>query len=166
MTRSKAYNPAEVLSRITGWNKTGLDHERTGCFGGCFLEAEHLPSAARTLLAEGFFLEAISGVDVAEGMMLVYHFDRFDTAARLALRVIVPHQEKCVPSIAGIYSGADWHERECFDFFGIRFEGHPNLKPLLLPDELGVNPLVKEQGRKSVYGLLPFNHVAGGSLEI
>jgi NADH-quinone oxidoreductase subunit C len=41
-----------------------------------------------------------------------------------------------VPSIASIYPAADWHERETRDMFGIVFEGHPNLVPLLLPDDM------------------------------
>jgi NADH-quinone oxidoreductase subunit C len=87
--------------------------------------------------------------------MLAYHFERFDRSERLVLRILVPHEDKRAPSLASVYTGADWHERECFDFFGVVFDGHPNLKPLLLPDDLGVNPLVKEQGRKSLRAILP-----------
>ena len=66
--------------------------------------------------------------------------------ARVALRLTVPHAAKKAPSIAAIFSGADWHERECFDFFGVEFENHPDLKPLLLPDDLGIHPLAQGQG--------------------
>lgn len=49
-----------------------------------------------------------------------------------------------VPSIAGIYPGAQWHERECFDLFGIDFEGHPDLRRILLPDDWVGHPLLKD----------------------
>jgi len=54
----------------------------------------------------------------------------------------------CVPSIAEIYQGAAWHEREAYDFFGIRFSGHPNLKPLILTrEDKNLNPLLHRQER-------------------
>jgi NADH-quinone oxidoreductase subunit C len=53
--------------------------------------------------------------------------------SRLVLRLIVPHNAPKAPSISAIFPGADWHELECFDFYGIDFTGHPNLHFLLLP---------------------------------
>ena len=83
----------------------------------------------------------------------------YDAAQRVVLRVTVPHAAKQAPSIAAIFSGADWHERECFDFFGVVFENHPGLKPLLLPDDLNLHPLIKEKDRRSIYSLLPLTQV-------
>jgi NADH:ubiquinone oxidoreductase subunit C len=48
----------------------------------------------------------------------------------------VPSDDANVPSAAGIYPAANWHEREARDMFGINFTGHPNLVPLLMPDEV------------------------------
>jgi NADH-quinone oxidoreductase subunit C len=77
--------------------------------------------------------------------------------------VLASHDAPSVPSIVSIFSGADWHERECFDFFGVIFEDHPNLKPLLLPDDLGVHPLLKENNRQSLYAVLPFDQLVDGN---
>jgi len=59
-----------------------------------------------------------------------------------------------VPSISSIFSGAEWHEREAFDFYGIRFTGHPDLVPLLLPEDVDYHPLMKEDN-----GRTPLNDV-------
>ena len=146
--------PAELES-IPAWRKSRGDYPRSGCHFDLCLDADQLLPAVRLLFTHGYFIEDIAGVDVQEGIMLVYHFDRYDAAQRVALRLTVPHAAKKAPSISAIFSGADWHERECFDFFGVEFENHPGLKPLLLPDDLDLHPLIKEKDRRSLYALLP-----------
>ena len=145
---------AMELAAIPARSRMARDYPRTGCRAVLAVDADDLRPAVQQLFDRGYFLEDITGVDVAEGLLLLYHFDHYASAQRLALKLIVSHAVHTAPSIAAIFSGADWHERECFDFFGIQFEGHPGLKPLLLPEELNLHPLLKEKGRKSLYGLL------------
>mgnify|MGYP006275311235 FL=1 len=123
----------------------------------CFLAPQDLLAAVHHLDQSGFFLEDISCLDIEEGFLLVYHFDRFEQPGRVGLRVILDRQYPQVSSIYDIYPGAAWHERECFDFFGIQFTGHPNLLPLLLdPDYKGPPPLLKDDSaRKDLQQLLP-----------
>jgi NADH-quinone oxidoreductase subunit C len=122
-----------------------------------FVAPGDLPDAARKLDQADFFLEDISCVDMQEGFQIVYHFDRFDQPGRVGLRVMLDRETPEIPSIHDIYPGANWHERECFDFFGIIFTGHPNLLPLLLdPDHQGPPPLIKkESDRKDLNELYP-----------
>ncbi|MGW4050974.1 NADH-quinone oxidoreductase subunit C [Streptomyces sp. NPDC004779] len=63
---------------------------------------------------------------------------------RLLLRTTVPHTAPALPTAIGVYAGAAWHERETHEMFGVVFEGHPNLTPLLLPENFEGHPLRKD----------------------
>ena len=69
-----------------------------------------------------------------------YDFD----LCRVVIRTRVDRQNPEVPTITGIYAGANWHERETHEFFGIKFAGHPHLVPLLLPEDADFHPLLKD----------------------
>ncbi len=62
----------------------------------------------------------------------------------LLVRTLVPRDKPVLATLTDLYAGANWHERETFEMFGITFENHPNLIPLLLPDGFEGNPLRKE----------------------
>lgn len=64
--------------------------------------------------------------------------------SRLRILVGVPGAEPAVPSITGVFAGADFYERETYDLFGIVFEGHPDLTRILLPDDWEGHPLRKD----------------------
>lgn len=94
-----------------------------------------------------FFIETITGVDwIKEGQFeVIYDFSRYDfEVCRVVIRTRIPRDDPKVPTITGIYAGANWHERETHDFFGIKFEGHPHLIPLLLPEDADFHPLRKD----------------------
>jgi len=63
---------------------------------------------------------------------------------RLRIHVGVPGEDPQVPSLTGVFAGANFYEREAYDLFGIRFPGHPDLTRLLLPDEWEGHPLRKD----------------------
>ncbi|MGW1008645.1 NADH-quinone oxidoreductase subunit C [Streptomyces termitum] len=63
---------------------------------------------------------------------------------RLLLRTTVDHAAPVLPTAVGVYAGAAWHERETHEMFGVRFEDHPNLTPLLLPENFEGHPLRKD----------------------
>ncbi len=129
--------------------------EKTGITWGLFLSPDTLVDAAQRLFQAGFFLEDISGLDSANGFVAVYHLSVYSGSDRTALYVIVPHDDPQIPTISPVYSGALWHEREVMDFFGIYFTGHPNPKPLLLPEDMTDHPLIKEdKGRAPLKNLL------------
>ena len=122
------------------------DHAVKGSGLEVVLPAPRVVEAAQILDAAAFLIEAITGVDwLAEQQMeIVYDFIHTGSGARVTLRTRVPRSQPEVPSISGVYPGANWHERETHDFFGIVFTGHPGLIPLLLPEDALIHPLRKD----------------------
>ena len=67
-----------------------------------------------------------------------------DTHERLVLKVGVDDPDPTIPSAVPLWRGADWMEREVFDMYGIKFEGHPDLRRILMPEEFAAFPLRKD----------------------
>lgn len=99
---------------------------------------------ARDALGCGFFdwLTAVDELD--EGFSIVAHVYSLAQRHHVLVRTRVPRDEPRLATATGVYRGADWHERETFEMFGVVFDGHPDLKPLLLPDGFQGHPLRKE----------------------
>ncbi len=104
-------------------------------------------AVAQCLDQTGFFLESIAGVDWPEKQQLeiLYDYNRLGGEhCRVLVRTQVPRQTPVLPSISAVFPAADWHERETFDFYGIQFQGHPNLTRILLPEDADFHPLLKD----------------------
>jgi NADH-quinone oxidoreductase subunit C len=85
-----------------------------------------------------------SGVDRIEQFEAVYHLQSMETNRLLGLKVRVPKEDPRMPTLTSVWRGVDWHEREMFDLLGIVFEGHPDLRRILLPDDWEGHPLRKD----------------------
>lgn len=85
-----------------------------------------------------------SGVDRVEQFEVVYHLQSLETSRLFGLKVRVPKEDPHTPTLTGVWRGVDWHEREVFDLFGILFDGHPDLRRILLPDDWEGHPLRKD----------------------
>ena len=137
-----------------------MDPAATGMTASVTLTPETVCEAVAILDAQGFLLEDVMASDIEEGFEIAYHFSKLDGTGRLVLRLTVPRETPDVPTISAIYPGADWHERECYDFYGINFVGHPNLHYLLLPEDFEGHPLVKaDKARKSLADLMPLSYL-------
>jgi NADH dehydrogenase I D subunit len=77
------------------------------------------------------------------GFTLVYHLLSFETAKRLRIKISLAPLEPAARSICDIWPSANWYEREVYDMFGIRFQGHPNLQRLIMPHDWKGHPLLK-----------------------
>ncbi len=91
-------------------------------------------------------LRCLSGIDnEAEGMEVVYHLMSLEKNHEVAIKAKLSLGELRIASVSSVWSAANWHEREARDMFGIEFDGHPHLVPLLLPEDMTDHfPLRKE----------------------
>ncbi|MCC7491810.1 MAG: NADH-quinone oxidoreductase subunit D [Fimbriimonadaceae bacterium] len=115
----------------------------------CSVAASDLRRVAQWLRDEaGYnYLALIGGIDRLAQLEVVYLLDRLPAptpTGRLALRVAVPREAAVVPTVSDLWPAADWHERECWDLLGVRFEGHPDLRRILLPEYWQGFPLRKD----------------------
>jgi len=115
------------------------------------LPPEQLLRAAQLLQAEpGLqfdFLSDISAVDrfpIEPRFEMNYHLLSIPLRQTLRLRVWLPGKEPVISTVIPVWPTANWHEREIFDLFGIRFEGHPDLHRILMPDDWEGYPLRKD----------------------
>ena len=125
------------------------NYAKTGSACLAVVEAKDLVKLAEDFLSARYHLEDICGLDTSDGAVSVYHFDHFDEPCRVTVIVIAPHEAASFPSIASVYHGAEWHERETRDFYGFIYEGNPNLIPLLMAEDMDtVHPLKKEENAR------------------
>ncbi len=97
-------------------------------------------------------LMCLSGVDNADGTLgVVYHLDSMPLRHKLTLKVIVPADNPHVQSVERVWRAADWHEREAFDLIGVIFDGHRDLRRILLPDDWEGHPLRKDYQVQEFY---------------
>ena len=78
------------------------------------------------------YLTCLCVVDYEEHLQVVYHLYSTTNKHMMVLKANVSPDEPVVPTVTSVWTGADWYEREGHDLFGVTFEGHPNLAPLLL----------------------------------
>jgi len=122
------------------------DFEARGVHLDVRLKPGQVVEAAKILYANGFGMDAVTGVDwmAAGEMEVVYDYFHSEGPLRVAVHARVPREKPELPTIREVFQGADWHERETHEFFGIKFLGHPNLTPLLLPEDADFHPLRKD----------------------
>ena len=101
-------------------------------------------------LRDNLGFERICGVSAIDRYPLeprfevVYFIHSVSRNIRLKLKVALPGADPRVGSVTSVWEGANWYEREAFDLFGIQFEGHPNLKRIMMPDDWEGHPLRRD----------------------
>lgn len=112
---------------------------------------EHLRRAMEFLVSETAlrftYLSDITTVDrfpLEPRFEVNYHLLSMERREQLRVTVKLSGNDPVVPSVTMVWPTANWHERENFDLFGIRFEGHPDLKRILMPDDWEGHPLRKD----------------------
>ncbi len=158
----------QALEGITTQCVAKQDKGTTGNVWSIFLAPGQIVKAAQKLYDAEYSLEDVLALDFEEGFLVVYHFNRWNIEERVTLRVLISRDDPTVPSIALIFHGAEWHERETRDFHGINFEGNPNLVPLLMAvEDVDVHPLVKtDKVRKSIKDILNLGEIISCTKEM
>jgi NADH-quinone oxidoreductase subunit C len=85
-----------------------------------------------------------TGVDYKDRIEVVYHLFSYKHRHGCILKVKLPREEPVVATVEGIWSAANWMEREIFDLLGVRFEGHSDLRRILMPEDWPGYPLRKD----------------------
>jgi NADH-quinone oxidoreductase subunit C len=134
-------------------NKFGDAVEETTVFQGevsVVIAPERIVETCRYLKLDPDFtfdlLTDITGIHFIDrdyGYEVVYHLYSFEKNCRLRLKVRLAETGK-VPTVTGVWATADWHEREAYDLVGIVFEGHPDLRRILMPEDYEFHPLRRD----------------------
>ena len=134
------------IAQITGKELTLQTMK--GEYLGIEVDGTNLVAVSRFLRDQlGFdLLVSISGVDMLDHLETVYHLRSITRGQLLQIKVRLDHEKPEVDSVVSVWPTANWLEREVFDMFGIRFNGHPDLKRILLPDDWKGHPLRKDYG--------------------
>ncbi len=141
----KSQFPGVVESEFRGQTRVVVPRESV------FAALEYLKeSRGFDLLVDVTCVDYLNYRDALERFGLVYLLANTVTNERITVRCFLDEPDLTVPSVTPLWAGADWMEREVWDMFGIQFEGHPNLRRILLPEEFTAFPLRKDyplQGR-------------------
>jgi NADH-quinone oxidoreductase subunit C len=92
------------------------------------------------------FLTTLCGIHYPDqnSIVVMYQLHNLVTNQRIRLKIFLPENNLVTPTITSIFQGANWMERETYDFFGVVFEGHPNLTRILNVEEMIMFPMRKE----------------------
>ena len=102
------------------------------------------------------YLMCLSGYDLGDSTKFGVAYNFYSTTIKHYIEVRVEIDlETEIPSVAKIWRTADWHEREAYDLFGIKFSNHPDLKRILLPEDWDGHPLRKEYKTPEYYNGMP-----------
>lgn len=121
--------------------------EATGLYPTCWVKSEALLEVIGRLRNDPEFnfqyLADLTAVEYEDQMVIVYHLMSLEDGNLVCLKVKTDLIEPSAPSITPLWPAADYQEREAYDLMGVQFEGHPNLKRILCPDDFEGHPLRK-----------------------
>ncbi len=152
MSQTQDLQENPIVSRLRAWDAQAVSETRVFRDELTIVAPRgHLRRAAEFLREDAelqfTFLSDITATDrfpVEPRFDLNYHLLSMARRLRLRLKVLVSGIDPVVESVTSVWTGANWHEREIFDLFGVRFEGHPDLRRILMPDDWEGYPLRKD----------------------
>jgi NADH-quinone oxidoreductase subunit C len=97
----------------------------------------------------------VSGLDQKDCVEIVYHLNSLTKKHWVVVKTSCPRANGHVPTVAHLWKTAIWHEREAYDLFGVKFDGHPDMRRILLPDDWEGHPLLKDYKVQEFYRGMP-----------
>jgi NADH-quinone oxidoreductase subunit C len=123
------------------------------------IEPKQIHEVVRFLKDELAFetLTSVTGLDYPKDnkIAVIYHLHSYTHKLLVGLKCYLPREAPSVRSIVDLYKGANWQEREQYDLLGIQFEGHPDLRRVLLPEDWVGYPLRKDFKTPDFYNGMP-----------
>jgi NADH-quinone oxidoreductase subunit C len=103
------------------------------------------------------YLECLTGTDYPDKKQIhvTVHLYSYVHRHRAVLKVLLPREAPSMPTLSSVWPAANWQERECYDLLGVTFEGHPDLRRILLPDDWVGHPLRKDFKEGNAYHGIP-----------
>jgi len=101
------------------------------------------------------YLACLSGVDNESAFGVVYHLRSLKDKTDVTIKAQLPKENPGIASVSDLFAVATWFERETFDMFGIQFQGHPDLRRILLPEDWVGYPLRKDYQPPTEYNGIP-----------
>jgi NADH-quinone oxidoreductase subunit C len=103
------------------------------------------------------YMECLTGTDYLKENQIhvTWHLYSYPRKHRVIIKCFLPREDAAMPTMVHVWPVSNWQERECFDLLGVLFEGHPDLRRLLLPDDWEGHPLRKDYGEKDDYHGIP-----------
>ncbi len=152
MTDTQDLEERPVVRKLRAWDPRAVVEVRE--FRGeltIVVPREHLRRAAEFLRGDPelqfTYLSDVTGVDrfpIEPRFEVNYHLLSLSRRERVRLKVRASGDDSTVESVTSVWTAAGWHEREIFDLFGVRFEGHADLRRILMPDDWEGHPLRKD----------------------
>jgi NADH-quinone oxidoreductase subunit D len=135
----------EIKTSLAGVTLQEASYERNGYHLAVEAQNGSIPDIARFFKDRSFYLEDMCCVDYVDYLDIVYFLNKYTDLCRVKVSLKLEPDKPVAPTIFQIYTMARWYEREIHEFFGVLFDGHPNLTYLFLHDGIDYYPLRKKQ---------------------
>lgn len=148
----------EIYNLLKEAFDSGIDELKTDMplEGFFFVDADKINAVSYFLRDEESLqfdsLSCLSSVDYdKDNLAVVYHLYSFALNQKVKVKVLVPKSNPVLQSVSDVWATANWHEREAYDMMGLIFEGHPDLRRILCPDDWDGYPLRKDYKVQEFY---------------
>ncbi len=134
----------EIKASLVNVNFHDASYEQSGYHLSVDVQTGNIPDSVKFFKDKAFYLEDLFCVDYIDYLELVYFFNRYEELCRVKVTSKVDAGKPIAPTISDSYTMAHWYEREIHEFFGVYFDGHPNMTYLFLHEGIDHYPLRKK----------------------